>query len=468
MEFILDLADPWGYLVIGLLAAAEASVFVGLFLPGEASMLIGGVLVYHGRASLGVMLVAACLGAIIGDSIGYEIGRRYGDRLRGSRLGRRIGEHRWDRALAYVKDKGGRAVFFGRFVGVLRALVPAVAGSAGMPYRTFAIFNVAGGIIWAGGFVLLGVAAGGSYALVEKWAGRASLVLLLIVLVAIGLVAIARWLREHLDLLRAKRDDLLARPGVARLRTRYSRQIAFLERRLDPSQRLGLYLTVGVFVAIAGASAFGAVLEDVLDREELAVIDRPVVRFMALHREQTLTDVMKVVTMVGGTSLVAAVLGVAAVVSYVKTRRIMWPLFMVTTAAGGLGLDDVVKWLVGRPRPNFRPVIEATGWAFPSGHATAAAALCGALAYLLTRNRPWRDSVWIWTAALFVSLMVGLSRVYLGVHWPTDVLGGLLLGGFWTAVTATATSLLRDAATRRSRVHSTEATRGAARNMSRE
>src|SRR5918996_1676252 len=177
MSSLLELASPWAYLIIGALAAAEASAFVGLFIPGEAAMLLGGVLVFQGRLSLGWMLVAGCLGAVAGDSIGFEIGRHFGPRLERSRLGRHIGQDRWERARAYVRRRGGRAIFFGRFVGVLRALVPAVAGTAGIPYKTFFAFNVAGGVIWASAFILLGVAAGGSYRIVEAWAGRASLVL---------------------------------------------------------------------------------------------------------------------------------------------------------------------------------------------------------------------------------------------------------------------------------------------------
>lgn len=403
-------------------------------------MLLGGVLVYQGRASLGIMLVAGCAGAIIGDSIGYEIGRKFGHKLRNGRLGRKVGRQRWDHALEYVKRRGGRAVFFGRFVGVLRALVPAVAGSAGMPYRSFLLFNVAGGIIWASGFILLGLAAGGSYALVERWAGRASLLLLLILAVALAIGVAARWVRDHLGDLRRARDTFLERPPVVRLRRRYRTQIDFLERRFDSSQRFGLYVTVGLILAVAGATLLGVVVEDVLGREELALMDRPVLRFLMLHRAPALTDVMKVLTMLGSTGSVVGVLGLAAIGSYFRTRQGRWPLFLLVTTVGAVGLDNVIKLLVQRPRPELHPLVRAAGSSFPSGHATAAAALCGGLAYLLTRHRSWKTSVRIWAIGVFASLLIGFSRVYLGVHWPTDVLAGLLLGGFWTAVTATATN----------------------------
>jgi membrane protein DedA with SNARE-associated domain len=228
MSSLLELASPWAYLVVGALAAAEASAFVGLFIPGEAVMLFGGVLASQGRVDLRWMLLAACIGAVAGDSIGFEIGRRFGSRMEGSRLGRRVGRHRWERARAYVRR---RAVFFGRFVGVFRALVPAVAGTAGIPYRTFLLFNIAGGVTWASAFVLLGAAAGGSYRIVETWAGRASLVLGTIIAIAVVIGLIARWVQAHQIELARKRDAFLALPRVVRLRGRFRSQTIL--RRTD-------------------------------------------------------------------------------------------------------------------------------------------------------------------------------------------------------------------------------------------
>lgn len=119
------------------------------------------------------MALVVAAGAIVGDSIGYQIGRTVGAPLRRSRLGRRVGEARRDRGERYLTDKGGRAVFLGRWVGLLRALVPTLAGMGRLPYRTFLPCNVAGGLTWAPTFVLLGYPAGGSYQQVEKIAGRA-------------------------------------------------------------------------------------------------------------------------------------------------------------------------------------------------------------------------------------------------------------------------------------------------------
>jgi len=440
MDFLLRLSEPWAYVLVALLAAGEGAALIGLVLPGEASMLVAGVLVYEGRADLEPMLLAGCLGAVVGDSLGYWVGRRLARRLRSGFLGRRVGEERWERANDYLRTRGGRAIFIARFVGVLRALMPAIAGQAHFGYWRFLAYNAPGGILWTAGFITLGLAAGGSWHLVEQWAGRAALVLGAVALLALGVFLAARWVAGHFEQVTAARDRLLEARTMTRLRRRLRPQIDFLKRRLDARQRFGLYLTVGVALAVAGAWAFGAVLEEVLGGGELALFDRSVLRFLIRHREPYLDRAMIRITFLGSTPFVAGVLALGAIVAYARTKQSRWPAFLAATMVGGLALDDLAKALVGRPRPNLLPLVDAQGSSFPSGHATAAAALFGALAFVFTRGIRWHTAVQIWAAAVFCAVVVGLTRVYLGVHWPSDVLAGLALGGFWTATAATATA----------------------------
>ena len=188
------LASPWAYVVIGGLAGAEAAAFVGLVFPGETALIVGGFLAYRGKVSLPVLIVVAVVAAIVGDSIGYELGRVMGPPLRRSRLGRMVGEERWERAAQYVRTKGDRAVFLGRWVGVLRALVPTLSGMSGMPYRTFLPANVAGALTWAPAAVLLGYVAGESYRQVGRAVGGTSLG---IAVVIVATVAVTRNVRRR-------------------------------------------------------------------------------------------------------------------------------------------------------------------------------------------------------------------------------------------------------------------------------
>ncbi|MGH2698700.1 MAG: DedA family protein, partial [Actinomycetota bacterium] len=257
MDFLFDLAGPVVVVAVFAFAAAEGGLLVGLFLPGEAPLLVAGVLAYQGRVSLSLMLVAACLGAVLGDSGGYWFGRRYGRRLETTKLGRKIGALRWERARNYVRERGGKAVFAGRFISISRTLGPPVAGSAHMPYGRFLVWNVPAAVIFAGALVMTGYLGGSSWHLAEENLGRASLVLLIVVIVLAVFVIGARWVAANYVSLHARVERLLAEPHIRSLRKRYDRQIAFLVRRFDPRARFGLSLTIGLAIVFVFGLAFG-------------------------------------------------------------------------------------------------------------------------------------------------------------------------------------------------------------------
>jgi membrane-associated protein len=191
-DTILRLSGPIVLVVVFALPALEASTLVGVVVPGELALVLGGVLAHLGRVPLWAAVAAGAAGAVLGDSVGYAVGRRFGRRLL-ARLPRRlVRPGHVERATALVRRLGGPAVFVGRFTAVLRALVPGVAGIAQMPYRTFAVCNAAGGLLWATGFVLLGFAAGRAYRTVERVAGQGGLVLLGAIVAGAAVAGLAR------------------------------------------------------------------------------------------------------------------------------------------------------------------------------------------------------------------------------------------------------------------------------------
>src|SRR5258706_9695728 len=129
-------------LVFGL-PRLEPSAFVGFVFPGEIAVILGGVLAFEHRVSLPAVLAAAISGAILGDTTGYAIGRRYGRRMLTGRVGRLVKHEHVHRAERYLTERGGKAVFLGRFTAALRVMIPGLAGMARMPYRTFVVYNVA-------------------------------------------------------------------------------------------------------------------------------------------------------------------------------------------------------------------------------------------------------------------------------------------------------------------------------------
>jgi membrane protein DedA with SNARE-associated domain len=200
LQYLLDLVvrlGDWSYLIIFAAAALECAAFAGLLVPGESLVLASGFFAHRGILQLDAVIAAAGMGAIAGDNIGYHLGRRLGrDWLlrKGSRFG--IRKRRLNQAEHFFQRHGPKAVFFGRFIGFARALVPFIAGTSGMPYRKFVLYDGLGAIPWTVGFVLLGYVLGASWRVAEQWISRTGLLLGALLIIAL-LVLWARRTRSR-------------------------------------------------------------------------------------------------------------------------------------------------------------------------------------------------------------------------------------------------------------------------------
>src|SRR2546429_3550566 len=148
---LAHLSGPLAYLLVAALVFGETALFIGFVLPGEIAVVLGGVLASRGRVSLPLLMTIVVAAAIIGPLVGYEIGRRMGGRVVASRFLRRV-SGTVDKAAAALNSRGAVAVLVGRFTAVLRAMMPALAGTARMPYPTFVVYNAIGGLVWGVGY----------------------------------------------------------------------------------------------------------------------------------------------------------------------------------------------------------------------------------------------------------------------------------------------------------------------------
>jgi membrane protein DedA with SNARE-associated domain/membrane-associated phospholipid phosphatase len=440
LDHVLALHGWIALAIVFLLPALESSAFVGFVFPGEIAVLLGGVLAYQHRVSLGGAIAAAVLGAVVGDSIGYFIGRRWGRALLRGTVGRipLVKHHldkNLDRAQSYVRRRRGSAVFFGRFTAALRVLVPGLAGMSDVHYPTFLLYNVAGALLWGTGFVLLGFGAGASYRRVEHIASWLGLGLLGLIVLILILGRVLRRLRERSDRVRALGDRLAATPPAAFIRRRFPTQLAWLRQRLDPFTPAGFPLTFTIAVGAFAAWWFGILIEDVLSHNDSVLSDPRILSFVIAHRNGALTAFMKVVTWLGSVALLFPLLAIVAGYFWFRAKDWRSGARLAAALLGSVLLYDFVKPAVARPRPPAHMWIGSySGWSFPSGHATQAIAFYGMVAFLLSASRSPRARALIWTASGLITLVVGASRVYLAAHWLTDVLGGFALGATWTAV----------------------------------
>jgi membrane-associated protein len=186
---LLQLHGPVVYLVVGLLVFVEVGIVIGFFIPGEIATIIGGVIASQHHANVVLMIGVVAAAATVGNFSGYEIGKWVGPWLMNHKpLKGNSGAERAERLIA---RRGGLAVLIGRWIAVVRAILPGIAGFSGMHRRTFIVYSIIGGIAWATMWVLIGFAAGLSYTKIVNKAGSWSLVAL--GALAVGFVGFVVW-----------------------------------------------------------------------------------------------------------------------------------------------------------------------------------------------------------------------------------------------------------------------------------
>jgi undecaprenyl-diphosphatase len=347
-------------------------------------------------------------------------------------LKHRVEDH-LETARSFMQRHGGKSVVIGRFTAALRVMVPGLAGMSGMDYPKFLFFNVLGGVVWGTTFVLVGDVAGQAWERVSKDAGYIGFGVLAIVLLGLIGARLARSSRQRGERVT---DRLAATRPVSWFRRSYPRTSSWLAGRVDTSTSRGFVLSLALATAALCSWSVGGLTQDVVVHDEAALWDPGFTRWVIAHRSEILTVWFKAVTWLGSNIvLVPLVIAAGAYLTF-RLRDGRAGASVVLALAGAIVLYNVIKDTVARPRPPVAlHLVSVRGLSFPSGHATASAAVYGMLAILIAR-RSSRVGVVPWVVAVAIAVSVGASRIYLGVHWLTDVLAGWTLGLAWTCVLA--------------------------------
>lgn len=439
LDGLANLPAPVVCGIIFFLAMAETAAFAGLAVPGETAVVIGGVVAFEGRIPVAAMAAAASVGAILGDSIGFYFGRRLGTRVLGGRLGRLLGKDRVESTMRRIKAGGIRAVILGRFVGVLRAVMPFAAGASGMAYGRFLVASVIGATAWGVGFTLLGYAAGNSWQRVEHYVGRASTVLAVVLVTIVVLVLAARAVAKRQDKVRGAWQRFLDRPRVAAIRQRYRRQIAFVLKRFRPGQVAGLQLTVALVTLGLLGWLLGIILVQILGGTGLASVDRDV-REAFSDQPERVVDAIRTMHQILSPAGAFAAAAIAGLVRWARDGKPRALLVLGLALGGGAAVPAIIRALVERPNPLFTTgrLAERT---FPATTTTIAAATALAmLVVLVPRISRWTRKV-TWTFFVIgVVIAAGFAELFTTDVYLSDVLGGAVLGVAWALVATTVVS----------------------------
>jgi membrane protein DedA with SNARE-associated domain/membrane-associated phospholipid phosphatase len=441
----------WTYLVVGALAFAETGAFLGFIAPGETAVIVGGLVAGQGQISLVALIAVVWTCAVLGDVTSYELGRRLGrDWLlrHGERL--KITESRLQQVERFFEHRGGATIIIGRFLGFVRPISPFIAGASRMPFRRFLPYDVLAAGAWSATFCVLGYLFWRSIDQLTTYVSRGLFAFGTLVVVIAGLVGLVRlrrdpaarakvaaWLDERADRPGWRYVDKLARPvwrTIGRPLAAITDVTArFSYGRLTPGD-LGLELTTLLALLAVGAFGFFA-LGDLIQNPGEPQIDRWARDVVDRLMMSSLVDVAKVVTQLG--SLAAVSVAAALTAGWALARR-RW-VGAVTLVAGvvaSYAAVHIAKAAYDRPRPA-GALVDSHGSAFPSGHSLYAVTLVACATVLVRGGAGWAERITAVAVALILVAVVGATRVYLGAHYLTDVLGGIALGvAVWSLVGA--------------------------------
>lgn len=439
LEDVSGSLGHWTYAIVGVFAFLETGAFIGLIAPGETVVVLAGAVAGQGETSVIVTIAIVWASAFAGDTASYLLGNKLGRNFvleHGSKV--RLSRERFSQVEDYFASHGGKTILIGRFIGLVRALAPFIAGSSGMAYRAMAPYSVLGTGLWATTFTLLGFYASKNIDAVLSGSKQALFFFALFVAVVVGTTVLVRFMRvpENRAKVAAWMDERPVFRHLIAIGRRLAPQGRFLAGRLTPGD-LGLeFTTAFAIVAVGSFLVIGYGLQ-LADAPGPTPGDRTAIDLVNDIRADWLTSVAKVITAMGSGFVVSIVAAAAAI--WLGVRR-HWPEFFVLV----IGLIVIllgsgeIKDAVGRPRP-LGGLVYAPGYSFPSGHAAHSVLYAWLALTIALRLRPGmqRASALV-TAGLLVTVAIGLSRVYLGVHYFSDVIGGW---GFGAAVFAVMSSL---------------------------
>ncbi|HEX3041990.1 MAG TPA: VTT domain-containing protein [Solirubrobacterales bacterium] len=428
LEDVSNTLGAWTYLLVGVFAFAETGAFVGLVVPGETVMLLGGAVAGQGAISIYVLIAVAWFSAWLGDTTSFFLGRRLGREFvleHGPRFG--ISHERFEKVEDYFGRHGGKTIFIGRWISLVRAFAPFIAGSSGMGYRAFVPYSILGTGLWASLHILIGYVFSSAIESAGHYAARGAFVLATLIVVTATTVFVVRRLREK------ENREAVARWMEAHRATAWMVALArrpqfrFLWDRVTPGGTFGLEFTS--LMATLAVALFVLVAYTVIVGGDPGPTPGDETAFELVGHIQTsaLTSVAKVVTWFG--SGLAVHLAAAVCAALLAWRR-RWVEFWVLV--GGMAITqtgiDVLQSAVDRPRPP-DPLASSAGSSFPGSQAAHSVFYLWLAITIVLRLRPGMARATAVVVTGFVlTALIGLSCVYLEVHYLSDVSAGWALG----------------------------------------
>ena len=415
----------WAGVIIFAVSLSESLAVIGLIVPGVVIMFGIGALIATGAIPFWPAMAWAVAGAVAGDGLSFWLGFHFRDRLRNSWPFSRHPQS-LERGISFFQKYGGKSVAFGRFFGPVRAVIPLVAGMMGMPAHRFLVANILSALAWAPAYLLPGMVFGASLELASEVAFR--LVVIIVLLAAI--VWFSFWFIRLLFRLIQPHSQAIIQ-FLLDWSTIHPKLGTIAAALADPEHPEAKGLSILATLLVITTALFVLIFSAVLQGGALTSLDQMLLQLLQSLRTPLIDHLMVTVTRLADSAIIFPVM-IAVLLYLLWQRHYRSALYWLAAAAFAIIVPPLLKYGLQIPRPD---VIQfaANSYSFPSGHTLKAMVIYGFLSVIIAWSiaEKWR---WVpYTAAGLIILGVGLSRLYLGAHWLSDVLGSLTLGLAWVA-----------------------------------
>ncbi len=379
-------------IIIFFASVFESLPFTGMFFPSESITVFFGFIAYKDIIDIKILTIATYIGILLGDIIGYLIGAKVGEEFLKKHAKRvKIDSKKYEKMQNMLESNLIKALFIGRSNGFTRWIVPFLAGANKINFQKFILSNMLTAAFWAPAFLLGGYYLGSAFEAYGKYFGVGIIVATIVSIVGYKLY-------QHFN-----------KEGFFQ-----SKDVRLL------------------FINIFGLYLFSKMTEDILDLELITKLDFWIHTNMQHIYTPFLTKIMIAITTIGNPLPATAItLTITLYLGYKKYFIEM--LFFLFSIVGSTTLMFIVKSLVQRTRP-LHHLIEASGYSFPSGHAAISTALAFSLYLILSKRVKYKKT--LLSLCIIYPLIISFSRVYLSVHYLSDVIAGIGLSLFWVSLVA--------------------------------
>ncbi len=453
---LTDLFLSGGYWIAFLAAFLDTTLGISLIIPGSFILFLLGILSATGHFDVHTLIGFSVAGTLLSDSLNYYQGKRYGSQ-RQKPQGRLFKLIDMEQTRLFVKTYGLKGLLFGRVIPGTKEKTAFIAGNSDISKTGFMLCDFSGAIGWVLICLLSGYFFAHSANLAELWLSRAGLfipfasafVFFMLVLKWIVIKKGERLLHLAHNILHALKIMAIKNKRMISWAKQHPGLITFISARMDSAVFTGRPLSIFILAFLYVTALFAGIVEDFITSDAITAADIRIAYLFYLFRNDTLTTFFTWITLLGKAEIIAVVVTTSIAILFVWHKKYLIYPFLVSTL-GSLSFTWLGKLAFQRARPEFAVYLE-NSFSFPSGHATIAVAIYGFLGYLFVRStHDWSHKVNIFFATAVLALLLGFSRVYLGVHYISDIWSGYLVGAMWLIMGVTLSEWLRHTSSARS------------------